>query len=96
MVNHCSNPECNKPLHYLREGRIYVFDVVDPQSSALPNGGYPHHMEHFWLCGRCSEILLLEQTSDVGIRLLTKAAKERRSSTGASSPVEASKIVLAS
>ena len=27
MVNHCSNPQCAKPLHYLRDGRIFVFDV---------------------------------------------------------------------
>jgi hypothetical protein len=27
MMNHCANPQCAKPLHYLREGRIFVFDV---------------------------------------------------------------------
>jgi hypothetical protein len=95
MVNHCSNPTCNKPLHYLREGRIYVFDVIDPKSQALPNGRYPHHMEHFWLCGRCSETLLLEQTAEGGIRVLPTAAQERRPQASVS-PGSASNVVLVS
>ncbi len=94
MVNHCSNPTCNKPLHYLREGRIFVFDVIDPKSSALPNGRYLHHMEHFWLCGQCSETLLLEQT-EMGIRVLPRVVNERRPSNQASS-VPVANIVLAS
>jgi hypothetical protein len=95
MVNHCSNPACNKPLHYLREGRIFVFDVIDPKSSAPPNGRYPHHMEHFWLCGQCSETLLLEKSAEMGIRVLPRAAKERRPSNQASS-VSAANVVLSS
>jgi hypothetical protein len=95
MVNQCSNPTCKKPLHYLREGRIYVFDVIDPKSTALPNGRYPHHMEHFWLCGPCSETLFLEQTAEMGIRLLPKVARDRQPSTQVS-PAPAPNILLAS
>ena len=27
MVNNCANSGCGKPLHYLREGRIFIFDA---------------------------------------------------------------------
>lgn len=78
MVNHCSNPNCCKPLHYLREGRIYVFDVPDTTSPAAKNGLYPRHMEHFWLCGPCSSKYFLERSAEVGIRVVPKAGNQRR------------------
>ncbi len=77
MVNHCANPECCKPLHYLREGRIFVFDIPDP---ALPakNGKVTARMEHFWLCGVCSEGFTLEQTAEKNVRLTPKALPQMR------------------
>ena len=30
MISHCANPECHRPLHYLRGGRVYRFDVKSP------------------------------------------------------------------
>jgi hypothetical protein len=68
LVSHCSNPDCMKPLHYLREGKIYVFDLPDPAAPISGNGNSVHRMEHFWLCGPCSELFVLEQTGcGVGI-----------------------------
>jgi len=66
MVNHCANPECGKPLHYLREGRVYVFDVT--RYAAAP-ADRTRRMEHFWLCGTCSDMYLLEQTAKDGVRI---------------------------
>jgi hypothetical protein len=66
MVNHCANPQCCKPLHYLREGRVYVFDVTRPAANGERT---PRRMEHFWLCGACSEIYLLEQVEDRTVRI---------------------------
>jgi hypothetical protein len=66
MMNNCANPKCSKPLHYLREGRIFVFDVVAP---VAPEGRRGHRLEHYWLCGPCAETLQLEQTSDHRIKL---------------------------
>lgn len=71
MVNNCANPKCSKPLHYLREGRIFVFDVVAPSN---PDGKRGHRLEHYWLCGPCAEVLQLEQTSDRQIRIAPKRA----------------------
>lgn len=46
MVDVCFNPECNKELHYLREGRIVRI---------VRGEGEEERLEHFWLCGPCSE-----------------------------------------
>ena len=69
MVSYCANPACAKPLHYLREGRIFIFDVAD--SASDPYGRRLHHLEHYWLCGRCCEALLLRREGDE-IRVLQR------------------------
>jgi hypothetical protein len=72
MVNNCANPRCAKPLHYLREGRIFVFDVLD--SASVLNGKNTRHLEHYWLCGACSEQFLVERNdgTDSGVRLVPR------------------------
>jgi hypothetical protein len=62
MVNNCANPKCGKPLHYLREGRIFIFDLPD-QISAV-SGKKTRRIEHFWLCGECSRTLEMQQSKD--------------------------------
>jgi len=70
MVNHCANPKCAKPLHYLREGRIFVFDVST--SEVDKNGKRSRRMEHYWLCGECSRTLAMEQSAE-GVRVVPRA-----------------------
>ncbi len=72
MLNHCANPQCGKPLHYLREGRVYVFDVTRFAPAAAER---THRMEHFWLCGGCSNQFLLEQTPEDGVRISPRQAR---------------------
>jgi len=66
MVKHCANPSCGKPLHYLREGRIFVFETKESE-----NDGTIHRLEHFWLCGTCSQTFRLEKTKQ-GVRAVMK------------------------
>ena len=66
MLDHCANPQCAKPLRYLREGRIFVFDSLSTTSDGAKR---PHRLEHYWLCGECSRTLLLEKTPQEGVRL---------------------------
>lgn len=81
MVNNCANPECAKPLHYLREGRVFVFDAENDGTSHI------HRMEHYWLCGVCSQTMRLERVCK-GVRVVPKSnlqvqrsiPKERHSS----------------
>ncbi len=70
MVNNCANPKCLKPLHYLREGSIYIFDVSDTDAKGLTTPG--HRLEHYWLCGDCSMSYLLERTPNKELRLMPK------------------------
>jgi hypothetical protein len=62
MMNNCANPKCSKPLHYLREGRVFVFDLPDRLSAA--GGKKTRHIEHFWLCGECSRTFEMQQSKD--------------------------------
>ena len=71
MVSNCANPKCAKPLHYLREGRIFVFDV--PVNNPGDNGKRSRRMEHYWLCGVCSQTMVMEQTTD-GVRVVPRTA----------------------
>lgn len=75
MVNHCANSGCAKPLHYLREGRIFIFDVATGSSET--GGKRMRHLEHYWLCGTCSRSLTLAQGAN-GIRVLPKPAIQER------------------
>lgn len=74
MVNNCANPQCAKPLHYLREGRVFVFDIQD--GAGKSNGEkLGHHLEHYWLCGVCSLKFRVEHEKDgAGIRLVPRAS----------------------
>jgi hypothetical protein len=73
MLDVCANPQCAKPLRYLREGRIFVFDA---SSAAPPDGKRAHRLEHYWLCGECSRTLYLERTQQ-GVRVSVKVDHSR-------------------
>lgn len=69
MVDLCANPGCARPLKYLRDGRIYIFEVSSAATD--PNAKRLRHLEHYWLCGLCSETLILVQ-DDKGIHVAPK------------------------
>jgi hypothetical protein len=72
MVSNCANPKCAKPLHYLREGRIFLFNV---QGSSVKSSGekQSHQLEHYWLCGACSQKFVVKDLSD-DIRLVPRSS----------------------
>ncbi len=76
IVDYCANPQCKKPLHYLREGTVYLFEVLDsgPRSGNALN----HRLEHYWLCGDCSALHLLERTPNKEIHLIPKQNSHER------------------
>jgi hypothetical protein len=66
MVNHCANPNCNKPLHYLRDGKVFLFSRKNsPQQNSNPL----QLMEHFWLCGECARQWTLTMDENQGVHL---------------------------
>ncbi len=72
MVSHCFNPKCRKPLLYLREGKIYVFELRDPAALPSKRGSLARRLEHFWLCGPCSEAFRMEKAGDNSVRVIAK------------------------
>lgn len=76
MVSNCANPLCGKPLVYLRDGQIYIFDV----SSGPPDvkGRRQRRLEHYWLCGACSKTMtLVNDTQGVRVVLRPVAHQQR-------------------
>lgn len=73
MVNNCANPKCAKPLHYLREGRIFVFDSESDSKKPV------HRMKHYWLCGECAQTMSLQKTAQ-GVRVVVKSGLRIRPS----------------
>lgn len=76
MLKKCANPKCARPLHYLREGRIYVFQAEVSSSERVVR-----RVEHYWLCGECSRTLRLEKTKE-GVQLMPKRSFPRRDTLG--------------
>jgi hypothetical protein len=67
-MTHCANPACAIPLRYLRDGRLFQFEVRRkfPIAEQLPGNQSPSAAErwvrkvsHFWLCGKCASTLTL-------------------------------------
>ena len=38
-------------------------------------GGRARRLQHYWLCGACAEIMVLEQTTEMEIRVAPKKGK---------------------
>ena len=65
MVSKCANPNCSTPFHYFREGTIFQVEL-DGAGGIRPTGpqlvassGKTPRLEHFWLCGQCSNTMTL-------------------------------------
>jgi hypothetical protein len=75
MLSKCANPACSTPLIYLREGKIFMMDDLAVNRSKVqapvPAKG-TGHVEHFWLCGPCSERLTLVYHAEGGIEVVPK------------------------
>jgi hypothetical protein len=80
MISCCANPACGKPLHYLREGRIYVFETAAAERKAGQR-----RLEHYWLCGACSPTLALVQDTHGHVHLLPRLHADRETFATAAS-----------
>ena len=90
MVSKCANPACSTPFHYLREGKVFRIEVeVAPPIAAeetveLSDGNKvpflverpkaARKVEHFWLCGPCSQYMNIMFDKDTGLTVLPKRA----------------------
>lgn len=80
MLSKCANPSCSTELIYLREGKIFVMEHT-AKPHVLPVGPVlakpANHLEHFWLCGPCSENLTLIYRPEGGIKVVPKEPRMR-------------------
>lgn len=63
MFSECANPACRAEFDY-RHGHFFRFHKR-PLDDGEPDN--THSVEHFWLCGPCSETYCLEQPRSGGI-----------------------------
>jgi hypothetical protein len=63
MFEKCSNPDCGLPFDY-REGRLIRFCSTDVKSPPEH-----HRVEHFWLCGKCSERYAFAHECGAGMKI---------------------------
>ncbi|MCU1306674.1 MAG: hypothetical protein JWN45_1369 [Acidobacteriaceae bacterium] len=76
MLSKCANPSCSTTLRYLRSGKLFKIEMEGP---VLVNGRKPvRKVEHFWLCGICSETQTLTYDHALGVRVLDKPMLIRR------------------
>jgi hypothetical protein len=66
MVTKCANPTCSIPLRYLRDGRLFQFEVRSRGESRRLS----RQVAHFWLCGNCSSSLTLVFDPASGVRVV--------------------------
>jgi hypothetical protein len=66
MITHCANPGCAVPLRYLRDGRIFQFEV----RSRVQARKLSRQVAHFWLCGECSSKVTLSFDPAAGVRVV--------------------------
>lgn len=81
MVSRCANPACSAPLRYLRDGRLFQFEIrslivpgIRP-GRAQARADSSRQVSHFWLCGQCSCNLTLTFDGAQGVKLIPLAAK---------------------
>jgi len=70
MVSKCANPDCGKPLHYLRDGKIFLLQMRASDEKSTKR------VEHFWLCGDCTANFDVRQVG-AGVEVV-RLARSRR------------------
>ena len=74
MLAKCANPTCSTPLVYLREGKIFMVESPQPKLERL-NAAKPkasNRVEHFWLCGPCSNEMTVTYDRQRGVEIIRK------------------------
>ncbi len=75
MVSNCANPKCGVPLRYLRDGRLFQFEVRALSPSRLeadepaPKKRPLRQVWHYWLCGACSSTMTLQFDQSRGLKI---------------------------
>jgi hypothetical protein len=77
VLSQCANPACAKEFDH-RHGRFFRFPRNTREGEPPAN---THSVQHFWLCGYCSEVYTLSYRTDCGIVMTEPFAKPSRGET---------------
>jgi hypothetical protein len=77
----CANPQCSKELLYLREGSLQLLALESDSDDQFrqDDGAFamkPLRSKFFWLCGECSETLILKKWTTSGLILVLRNQKK--------------------
>jgi hypothetical protein len=76
MLAKCANPTCSTPLVYLREGKIFMVESPQPKREVLSDfplkPKHSNRVEHFWLCGPCSNEMTVTYDRHRGVEIIRK------------------------
>ncbi len=70
MLDKCVNPSCSTRFRYFRDGQL--FHVERDDGAADESGRPSHHVEHFWLCGACSQHMQVRYSKEQGLRIVPR------------------------
>ncbi len=65
MLSKCANPECSTALQYLREGKVFKIESEADTPFVVGAPKPSRRVEHFWLCGPCSESLTVMYDKEI-------------------------------
>jgi hypothetical protein len=69
MLSKCANPGCSESFRYLGEGRLFQVErTVKVESSGSKSA---RKVEHYWLCGRCSQEMRIGILENEAILIFT-------------------------
>ena len=82
MLAKCANPSYNAKFKYLREGRLFEFNVGDGARYNTIPSQISARREWFWLCEQCSRVLTLQCTAEGDIVRAPRIAGEQQAAGG--------------
>ena len=74
MLAKCANPSCSVLFRRLDEGTLFRLENDPALALELSDLKRP---EYFWLCGCCSETVMLRLDGDAGLRVVPSPPVER-------------------
>lgn len=86
MLSKCANPVCSERFLYLRNGKLFRWEIGTERGNGSSFGEDPavkkpsRKTEYFWLCDECAARMTLVFTKGMGITARSLARAKKASS----------------
>jgi hypothetical protein len=77
VISKCANPHCNRDFRYSHEGRLFPYEIKDPEEpcrdvpAVICEKKPGRATIYFWLCAQCCERFTLRFAVSTGLRLIS-------------------------